>query len=83
MDRSIPLGSWTAFLTAVAGAIEEIDHLPPDARTTQLVRDRMRWCLENPYENIPAMTLDEERALQIIQLLFDAAVDRFRTSRTF
>ena len=80
MSTSIPPGmfpdapSWSAFLIGIAGAVAEIDHLPPESRTTQHVLERLHWFVDNPYENIPAMTIHEEQVLQLILQMFDAAV---------
>ena len=88
MSTSIPPGmfpdapSWTAFLVAIAGAVAEIDRLPPESRTTQHVLERLHWFVDNPYENIPAMMIHEEQVLKLILQMFDAAVQRFRNAQS-
>ena len=84
MSMSIPPGSfpespsWTAFLVAAAGAIAEIDRMPLEDRTTDAVRRKLHWFLENPSRDLPSMMVHEELVLELILKMFDEAVNRYR-----
>ena len=72
--------AWYTLVLAVAATIAEIDDYSGPPLTSEAVLQRIDWWLQDPYTHIPALLLEDEAALRVIQQRLRDDVLRYKAN---